>query len=774
MKKNVTRKPLSLRRPAFSSSGTLGITLPTLLLSGQAFAQAEEPIVLDTLQIEERTVDTNPYAEPGAPYKAKISGDARHTRPIADTPQIISVLTQTEIKDSGKTDLKDIVAAQPGITLGTGENGNAFGDRYIIRGHEARSDVFVDGLRDPGMTTRESFATEQVEITKGPSSTFAGRGSTGGAINSITKQASTEYNFNKVEGGFGSSDFGRVTVDSNTALNDDLAVRVNGVYSTEDVPSRHPADRERKGVALSTSYDVTDKFNLLGDYYYLDAKDKPDLGTYIVPDGGGPVSDIPVYLQSQDFLKSETNTFTLRANYEMSSKLRLDNAMRYGETNNGYVTTGARGTTLADSDPVAPGSSNVSLSTHQGWQDVDYFVDRFNVYLDQDIAGYQNEFVFSLEYSDLKVKNGVYDVTDTGATNCVTSGRRGDSPGYCIYDANGNQVGNLQHLMGREITKGAWDSHYKIETTSLSIMDTVDINDYWTLFAGIRYDDFDYDNDVISGGETTKYSYSDGLWNGHIGIVYNVTPQGNVYFTYSTSSNINGGESDLGGNCGYGGICGDATQVTNSKPEKTENLELGTKWNIFNEKLLATAAVFQITKNDVMESVGDDYETLGTLNTGKNRVTGVEFSLSGNLTEELSVLAGASFMHSDILQSYDEPSEGNRLSNFADDSAYLQLRYQATPKFAFGGTATYSSEMYAGQPDSAASFDPETGKYSYEVPAYTVYDLFATYMFTEKLNARLNVGNIMDNNYYLASYRSGAFTYIGDARNVQLYLTYEF
>jgi catecholate siderophore receptor len=93
--------------------------------------------------------------------------------------------------------LRAIVAAQPGITLGTGENGNAFGDRYVIRGQEARSDVFIDSLRDPGMTIRESFAVEQVEITKGPNSSFAGRGSSGGTINSITKRASSEYQFNK-------------------------------------------------------------------------------------------------------------------------------------------------------------------------------------------------------------------------------------------------------------------------------------------------------------------------------------------------------------------------------------------------------------------------------------------------------------------------------------------------------------------------------------------------------------------------------------------------
>jgi len=101
-------------------------------------------------------------------YRYAKSGAPRRVADLVDTPQTISVLTQDQIQESGKTDLADILSAQAGVTLGTGENGNAFGDRYIIRGHEARSDVFVDGLRDPGMTTRESFATERVEITKGP------------------------------------------------------------------------------------------------------------------------------------------------------------------------------------------------------------------------------------------------------------------------------------------------------------------------------------------------------------------------------------------------------------------------------------------------------------------------------------------------------------------------------------------------------------------------------------------------------------------------------
>ncbi len=769
--------PLSLRSPKVNTNKTLlALSVPGMLMSPFAMAQEDEPIVLDTMQIEERTVDTNPYAQAGAPYKAQVSGDSRHVKELADTPQTISVLTQTQIQESGKTDLKDILAAQPGITLGTGENGNAFGDRYIIRGHEARSDVFVDGLRDPGMTTRESFATEQVEITKGPSSTFAGRGSTGGAVNSITKQASTEYDFSKLEAGLGTDDYRRIALDSNKRINDDLAVRANILHSYKEIPDRGPADQERNGLALSVDYKATEKLKLTADYYYLKAEDTPDLGTYIVAGGGKPVADLPVYSQDgQDFLESEINTFTLRAQYEIDSNTRVENLMRYGTTDNGYVTTGARGTNRDATDPDAPGAATVSLSTHQGWQEVDYFADQLNVYLTRDLGGLKHNFVVSAEYSALDVDNGVYNVTNTGETNCITAGRRGASAGFCIVDTSGNYINNISNVMGRSIEKGAQDSDYSIDTVSVSLMDTVDINEFWSVFAGVRADSFDYDNVVTSRGVTTAYDYSDTLWNGHVGVVYNINEDANVYLTYSTSSNINGGESDLGGNCGYGGICGDPQQVTDSKPEDTENFELGTKWNVFNDKLLLTAAIFQITKDDVMESIGDDdYANLGTLNTGKNRVKGAEFSVVGNITEDLSTQFGVTFMDAEVLESFDTDSVGRTLSNFADNSAFWQLRYQASDAFSFGGTMTYSSEMYAGQPDSGAGFNTEINDYSYKVPSYTSFDVFATYAFSEQLNLRLNVANVTDKDYYLAAYRSGAFTYIGAARNAKLTLTYEF
>ena len=756
---------LSLRKSRLAPGATaLTIGLPSLLLAA-APVFAEEAIVLDTMQVEERTLDTNPYAEPGAPYKAKVSGDNRHTKDLAETPQTITVLTQTQIQESGRSDLKEILDAQPGISLGTGENGNAFGDRYVIRGHEARSDVFVDGLRDPGMTTRESFAVEQVEITKGPSSTFAGRGSSGGAVNSITKQASTEYDFNKVEAGIGTDDYRRVTLDSNVGLTDDVAVRANVLHNAENVPNRDDNTRERNGLALSTTWAATDKLDLSADYYHMDAFDRTDLGSFVNRDTGRVYEDIPAYVQDKDFVKSRVDSLTFRAAFEVSDAMRLENSLRYGTTNNGYVVTGASGTTTDATDPNGE-YDTIRLSTHQGWQEVEYLVNQLNVFFDTELAGMNNQFVIGAEYSQHNVVNGTYNVDNAGASNCTYAGRGGVSEGYCIINPDGSVVGDTGGLMDRQITKNIVDADYKIDTLSLYAMDTIDITESFSLFAGVRADTFDYSNAVTGrDGTTTDFEYDDTLWNGHIGAVYDITDNGNVYLTYSTSTNINGGESDVGGNCGYGGLCSSAENVNKAKPEDVQNIELGTKWNIMDEKLLATAAIFRITKDNVME--GTDYDTEGTYNTGKNRVQGAEFSLVGNINDRLSTQLGFALMKSEILESADEEDEGGRLANFANRSAFAQLRYQLTDKLAFGSSANHSSEVYVGQPDAAASED-------IRVPAYTVIDAFATYDFNDQLNARLNVGNITDRDYYLTAYRSGSFAYIGDARNAQLSLAYEF
>ncbi len=770
------KKPKSLR---LADGLAAGLSTAVLLPLGAMAQQAAttDNTALPPVKVEGQAIDPNPNAQAGAPYKAKTSADARHTRPLSETPQTISVVTKAAIDDSGLTDLKQILASQPGITLGTGENGNAFGDRYIIRGQEARSDVFVDGLRDPGMTTRESFAIEQLEITKGPNSSFAGRGSAGGAINAITKQATLDYDFTRASLGLGTDDFRRLTMDANKGFTDAFALRVNALLGDEGVPDRDPARRSRHGAALSGLWEINHDLSVTLDYYGLRAKDRyPDLGSYLVGTVPNrvPATNVPVYAQAQDFLKSDVDTGTARVNWRLAPDKTITSLTRYGTANNAYVATGASaGTRYPLNDTT--GYSSASLSTHNGWQDVKYFAHQTNLRWDTEVFGAKNEFIFGIEYTDHQVKRGAHTITNAGAANCRTynanSGTYGSA--YCIYDASGAVVPNLNNLMNRQIVRQPWSNDWQVKSTSASVMDTVDLGEHWTVFGGIRADYTDFSlitRNATTLAQTGNYTYTDTLWNGHLGLTYKINAQGMVYAAVGTAQDINGGESDTGTSSGYGGLVIYQGSAAGAKPETSENVELGTKWNLLNEKLLFTAAAFRTTKKDVME--GANYDSVGTFNTGENRVRGLEFGLVGNVTKELTVQLGATFMKSEILKSATAANVGRPLSNFADRSFSLQGKYLFTPALEIGATVRHDSDRCGGQPDTAAGYT--NGVCSQPVPSFTVYDVFGSYRVNKHIDIRLNVLNATDKDYYTAVYRSGSFLYKGDARTVRLTLDYEF
>ena len=761
------KSPASLRQLQVSGAA-VGLSA-LMLLPTQAAAQAIEQ--LETVRVQDTAIDPNPNAEVGVPYKARTSGDERHTRPIAETPQTIQVLTRQALDDAGHTDLVRILDAQPGITVGTGENGNAFGDRYIIRGQEARSDTFVDGLRDPGMTVRESFAVEQIEITKGPNSSFAGRGSSGGTINAITKQATPFLDFAKVTAAAGNDEHVRGTLDVNKVFGESFAVRANALYGYERVPGRAPADRKRQGAALSALFTPSDALEVTLDYYKMKADDNPDAGSYLV--GGKPASPLPpVYAQREDFLSADVDTVTGRVRYAFNDNVRLTSLTRYGASDNAYVLSGARSATTS---PLTPGGAytTTTLSVHNGWQEVRYFANQENLFVTADLGGLKNEFVLSYEHTDHKVLNGVYGITNAGAFNCSTLAT-GVLNQFCTTGRDGQAVPNLSDLLQRRITKGTWDIDWRVKTNAVSLMDTVDLTSALTLFAGVRMDHFKFD--LVTQNATTlaqvPYDYSDTLWNANVGLTYEVAPGAMVYASYTTAADINGGESDVGTSSGYGGTVIFNGSVAGAKPERSVNLEVGTKWNILGEKLLLTAAVFQSTKSDVME--GADYLAVGTFNTGKNRVRGVELGASGAVTDRLSVQAGLTIMDSDVLASATPANVGRDLANFSKVSGVLQARYQLTDQFYFGGAVRHESERYGGQPDTAAGFNATTGVYNQIVPAYTVGDVFAAYRVNPSLEGRVTVNNVTDKNYYTAVYRSGSFLYKGDGRAVRFTLIYDF
>jgi catecholate siderophore receptor len=125
-----------------------------------------------------------------------------------------------------------------------------------------------------------------------------------------------------------------------------------------------------------------------------------------------------------------------------------------------------------------------------------------------------------------------------------------------------------------------------------------------------------------------------------------------------------------------------------------------------------------------------------------------------------------------VLASFTPANVGKTVSNFARHHANAQLRYDFSETFSLGAAGKYKSRRYGGQPDTAAAYSSTTGLYSQPVPSYVVLDVFATVHFNRDLEARLNIGNIADRDYYTAVYRSGSFLYKGDERNVRLTFNY--
>ena len=144
--------------------------------------------------------DRNLYADAAAPYKVDRVQASASFRPLLNTPKTITVLSKEVLADKNITSLREVGRSTAGVTLGTGEGGNAFGDRFFIRGFDARNDVFIDGIRRSCQGIRENFFTEQIEILRGPASSYAGRGTAGGAINIVTKG---DRNFYNAESTFG-------------------------------------------------------------------------------------------------------------------------------------------------------------------------------------------------------------------------------------------------------------------------------------------------------------------------------------------------------------------------------------------------------------------------------------------------------------------------------------------------------------------------------------------------------------------------------------------
>src|SRR3984885_2763248 len=191
-------------------------------------------------------------------------------------PQSITVVSSELISAQGDTRLEDALRNVPGITLNAGE-GAARGDTVNLRGFSAFNDFFLDGIRDAAVYTRASFNLQSVEVIEGPSAVLFGRGSTGGAINQVSKApfAAPLYSLTT---SIGSNDLYRATADVNVPIAPASALRVNAMGESSAVAARDEVKNRRWGLAPALALGMGSADSLTLAYLHEQENDVPDAG----------------------------------------------------------------------------------------------------------------------------------------------------------------------------------------------------------------------------------------------------------------------------------------------------------------------------------------------------------------------------------------------------------------------------------------------------------------------------------------------------------------
>lgn len=684
-------------------------------------------------------------------YKVENLSSPKITVPLRDVAQTVTVVPQQVIREQGATSLRDVLRNVPGISMQAGEGGGGpSGDNLAIRGFAARSDIFVDGFRDTagGGYTRDPFNIEQVEVTKGPASANTGRGSTGGSINIATKQA----HLGNVYGGAltaGTDELYRATVDVNQEIPGlkGSAIRLNGLLHTQDIADRDEVSQERWGIAPTLSFGLgtDDRFTL--SYMHLSQDNTPDYGLPWVPrnavtTGAGGItntvinntglsSGIPSVSyenwygnSNRDYEKIDTDILSAAYEHDFNENLKVITRLRYSRNDRDSITTAPRFLSTSATDPVTGNVTTTYGSTTLNQQ----FQSR-----DQVDTAFGNQTDFRYDFSTGSVKHMMVAGFEVGREDSKNYARAAIDPATGLPAP----TPQIDLLTGQQIVPftgsirrtGAY-TEAEAETAAVYLFDTAKINEQWEVSGGLRFDSTstDYSNftptAVAPVPPLFKQTVGDDMWSYRAAVTYKPVREGSIYLGYGTSYNPS---TEL---LTYG------TSLANIDvdPEESETIELGVKWEFFDEQLLLTGALFRTDKSNARTT--DPVTEVVTI-TGEQMVQGFEFGFTGSITDKWRVIGGYTFLDSEVEESANPNEVGNEVSNTPESSFSLWTVYDLPAGVSAGVGTQYVGSRY----------NNSNGATRQEAPDFILFNAMVSYALNDNITFRLNADNLFDEEY---------------------------
>ncbi len=702
--KNQTPMP-TLKRNA-TVKWQLGALLPLGLVLSTAAMAADPVSKISTVEGKELTLPTvkvkasrekKPNITKG--YQAKSNSTAVKTdTALIDLPQSITVVTQELIKDQNMQSIADTTRYVPGVGTAQGE-GNR--DNPIFRGSSSNADMYVDGIRDDVQYFRDLYNIERVDVLKGPNAMVFGRGGSGGLINRATKQANwssaREMNFQ-----VGSFDKYRGTGDVNQAVNDNVAVRLTGMWENSR-SYRDGFDAGRWGVNPTLSWQPSEQTKVSLGYEHYDDKRTADRG--ISSFGGRPVdTDVSTFFGDPNRSQTTTTVDSFKAvlDHDFGGGVSIRNSSRYASYDKFYqnIYPGA----------VNAAGSQVAISAYNNANQRENLFNQTDLTFSLNTGPFKHKFLTGMEFGRQENDNfrntGYF--TDVGANTTSVN----------VALANPRYNGAVNF---RQSATDA-NNHGVTNIKAGYVQDQIELTKHWQAIMGVRYDRFEVDFTNNRNGQAI--ATADNLLSPRGGLIYKPFENFSLYTNYSIAYVPRAGDQLA------------SLTLTNAalKPEEFRNYEVGAKWDI-RPDLSATLALYQLDRLNALAT--DPNNPAVSFLVDGQRTRGIELGLSGNITDAWKVIGGYAYQNGEITKSISSSAlAGATLAQVPEHTFSLWNRYDITQQWGVGLGSIYRSKIFAATDNLVT------------LPGFLRFDAAVYYKPTKNIQLQVNVENLFDKKYY--------------------------
>jgi len=683
------------------SNGRKGWFYPSL--TALAIAVATSPVAQEQEDESLEHIEVNPMQS----YRSTATKSS--LRPI-DSPVSISVIDQELLQLRQAQTVSEALRYSSGVTTESRPTITIF-DQFTIRGFDTYQ-TFYDGL--PLLSNNswnlypqvDSFATESLEILKGPASSLYGLVPPGGMINQVAKYPKDE-NETLIRAAVGSDSLFELGLDTTGQLTDNARYRVVALGRKQD-GFQDTTENERYTIAPSVTIDLSKATELTLSAYYQDDPEMvpstplPGVGTlYEAPYGK---LDASVYAGDENWNSYSREVLMLgyKLNHEFNDNWSVLQKFRYTDADALQQNTYHSGTPTDD--------IYLTRSAYLTDEEID------GVTVDTQVAGFvqigdvAHNLLFGVDYQNSDSTVAYRDTLTTDTPVLDLSNIDND-----LFDVDSLPLDFYQE-----------DHVIDIEQIGFYLQDEIRIDNFTFLLNG-RYDQFestDVAENVYAGfeyGSTTEIDQNE--FSGRVAAMYTFDSGWRMYANYAESFEpVSGTDS----------VTGEAF-----KPTTADQVEVGTKYISGDGATTFTGAYFVLTKQNVVVNTSDFAQY--TQN-GEVESKGVELELSTKVTNALSLQANATLLDLEVTEDTLDPDVVGKTPVWvAEESASVWANYFFDD--ALDGLMLGAGVRYVGE-TQADKYNTDT------VPSYTLVDAMPEY----DLKLTGSVSNLTDKEYVGACY----------------------